>query len=83
VLLVYRVADGGFSATVRHDREGKRGNGFGQHDGLVAETDKDLLAAGVGVVDRQPADRGGPLGVTPSDKDATSAAVAAGTMVAS
>jgi hypothetical protein len=31
------VADGGFSATVRHDREGKRGNGFGQHDGLVAD----------------------------------------------
>ena len=57
------VADGGFSATVRHDREGKRGNGFGQHDGLVAETDKDLPAAGAGVVDRQPADRGRPLGV--------------------
>jgi hypothetical protein len=30
------VADGGFSATVRHGREGKGGNGFGQHDGLVA-----------------------------------------------
>ncbi len=57
------VADGGFSVTVRHDREGKRGNGFGQHDGLVAETDKDLPAAGAGVVDRQPADCGRPLGV--------------------
>jgi hypothetical protein len=33
-----RVADGGFSVTVRHDREGKRGNGFGQHDGLAADT---------------------------------------------
>jgi hypothetical protein len=43
------VADGGFSATVRHDREGKRGDGFGQHDGLGAETDKDLPAAGAGV----------------------------------
>jgi hypothetical protein len=27
------VADGGFSVTDRHDRESKRGNGFGQHDG--------------------------------------------------
>jgi hypothetical protein len=36
------VTDGGFSVTVRDDREGKRGNGFGQHDGLVAEMDKDL-----------------------------------------
>ena len=53
------VADGGFSATVRRDREGKRGNGFGQHDGLVAETEKDLPGAVADVVDRQPADRGG------------------------
>jgi hypothetical protein len=36
---------------------------LGQHDGLVAETDEDLPAAGTGVVDRQPADRGWPLGV--------------------
>ena len=57
------VADGGFSATVRHDREGKRGNGFGQHDGLVAETDEDPLVTGVDVVDGEAADRGRPLGV--------------------
>src|SRR6478672_652471 len=45
------VADGGFSATVRYDREGKCGNGFGQHDGLVAETDKDPLVTGMDVGD--------------------------------
>ena len=49
--------------TVRHDREGKRGNWFGQHDGLVAETDKDLPVTGADVVDRQPADCGRPLRV--------------------
>jgi hypothetical protein len=57
------VAHSGFSATVRHDREGKRGNGFGQHDGLIAEMDPDSPITGVDVVDRQAADRGRPLGV--------------------
>ena len=57
------VADGGVSATGRDDREDKRGDGFGQHDGLVAEPETDLPGAGVDVVDGEAADRGRPLGV--------------------
>lgn len=35
-------AEGGLAATTRDDSEGERGEGLGQRDGLIAETDLDL-----------------------------------------
>jgi hypothetical protein len=40
----------------------------GQDDGLAAEPELDVLLAGVNMVESQPADRGGPLGVEENEQ---------------
>jgi hypothetical protein len=57
-----RVADGGVAAA-GGGKEDEAGEGFGQHDGFVAEPQPHLAVVVLHVFEGEAADRGGPLGV--------------------
>lgn len=58
-----RVADGGVPVPGRDDLPGQGIEGFGEHDGLVAETQAFFVVAGVDVMEGEAADRRRCLGV--------------------
>ena len=57
------VAEAGVAVAGSDEFADERGEGFGQHDGFAAESEHHPVFVGVDVVEGEPADRGGPLGV--------------------
>jgi hypothetical protein len=57
------VSDGGVASASGDQVQDEGGEWFGEHDGFTAESQVYLVAAGVDMIEGEPADCGGLLGV--------------------